>query len=108
MSGYSSLLLEPSYAQKNSLVWSLPVKDTDPMQDDVHIKCVPTQQQIILSVILVFSESLLLYKDFNAILGRQNRHSLLAKICIEEYFIYNMHFKSVMARSGFDFEEESF
>lgn len=78
------------------------------MQDDVHIKCLPTHQQIILSMILVFSESLLLYRDFSAILGRQNRHSLLAKICIEEYFIYNMHFKSAMARSGFDFEEESF
>lgn len=59
-------------------------------------------------MILVFSESLLLYKDFNPILRWQNRHSVTAKICIEEYFIYNMHFKSAMARSGFDFEEESF
>lgn len=78
------------------------------MQGNMHGICVPMQQQIILSMIFVFSESLLLYKDFNAILRRQNRHSVTAKICIEEYFIYNMHFKSAMARSGFDFEEESF
>lgn len=78
------------------------------MQDNVYGICVPMQQQIILSMILVFLESLVLYKDFNAILRRQSRHSLFAKICIEECFIYNMHFKSAMARSGFDFAEEPF
>lgn len=93
---------------RKTLVWSLPVKDTDHMQDNVHGICVPMQQHIILSMILVFSESLHPYKDFDAILRRQNRHSLIAKICIEEYFIYNMHFKSATARSGFDFEEEPF
>lgn len=59
-------------------------------------------------MILVLSESLLLYKDVSAILRKQNRHSFIAKICIEEYFICILHFKSAMARNGFDFEEESF
>lgn len=70
--------------------------------------CASIQQQIILSMILVLSESLLLYKDVSAILRKQNRHSFIAKICIEEYFICILHFKSAMARNGFDFEEESF
>lgn len=108
VSEYSLLLLKPSYIHKNTSVWSLPVKDTDPMQDNVYGICVLMQQQIILSMILVFLESLLLYKDFNVILRMQNRQALFAKICIEECFIYNMYFKSAMARSGFDFEEESF
>jgi len=79
------------------------------MQDTICMEIrASMQQQIILSMILVLSESLLLYKDFNAILRKQNRHPFITKICIEEYFICILHFKSAMARNGFDFEEESF
>lgn len=102
-------LSEPCYAQKNTLAWSLQIKDTDPVQDIIYMEvCAPIQQKIILSMILVLSESLLLYKDFNAILRKQNRHSFIAKICIEEYFICILLFKSAMARNGFDFKEEPF
>lgn len=79
------------------------------MQDTIYMeRRAPIKQQIILSTIFVLSESLLLCKDFNAISRKQNRHSFLAKICIEEYFICILHFKSAMGRNGFDFEEESF
>lgn len=85
------------------------MKDMDPIQDTVCLEiCAFIQQKIFFSVILILSETLLLYKDFNAILRKQNRHSFIAKICIEEYFICILHFKSAMARNGFDFEEESF
>lgn len=52
------------------------IKNTDSIQDTIYMeRCAPINQQIILSTIFVLSESLLLCKDFNAILRKQNRHS---------------------------------
>lgn len=101
-------LSEPSYTQKNT---SLVMADERHRYHTGHCMlgntCSYTTENIF-SVILILSETLLLYKDFNAILRKQNRHSFIAKICIEEYGICILHFKNAMARNGFDFEEESY